>query len=85
MHRNKSRDVRLESVMRTKADIGETDTAATKQAKLNRGRAVLSTCQMIFDVTGDLLADGRQIKQLGFDDGIVGLLGKLPILGRLVP
>ena len=30
------RDVRLESGMRTKADMGETDTAATKQAKLNR-------------------------------------------------
>ncbi len=71
--------------MRFKADVGENDTAATKQAKLNRGRAVLSTCQMIFDVTGDLLADGRQIKQLVFDDGIIGLLGKFPIHGRLAP
>jgi hypothetical protein len=27
---------------------------------------------MVLDIIGDLLADGRQIKQLGFDDGIVG-------------
>jgi hypothetical protein len=71
--------------MRAKADMGETDTAATKQAKLNRGHAILSTCPMIFDVTGDLLADGRQPKQLVFDERIVGLLGKFPILGRFAP
>jgi hypothetical protein len=39
---------------------------------------------MIFDVTGDLLADRRQLKHLVLDDGIVGLLGKLPIHGRLI-
>jgi hypothetical protein len=71
--------------MRTKADMGETDTAATKQAKLNRGRAVLSTRQMIFDVIGDLFTHRCQLKQLVFDNWIVGLLGKLPILGRFVP
>jgi hypothetical protein len=32
-----------------------------------------------------LLADGRQLKHLIFDDRIVGLLGKLPIHHRLVP
>ena len=58
--------------MRTKADIGETDTAATKQTKLNRGRVVLSTGHMIFDVIGDLFTHGRQLKQLGFDNRIVG-------------
>jgi hypothetical protein len=71
--------------MRSKADLGETDTAATKQAKFNRGRAVLPACQMILDVTGDLFTHGRQLKQLVFDNRIVGLLGKLPILGRFVP
>ena len=71
--------------MRIKADIGETDTATTKQTKLNRGRAVLSTCQMIFDVAGDLLTHRCQLKQLVLDDRIVGLLGKSPILGRFVP
>ena len=35
---------------------------------------------MIFDVIGDLLADGREFKQLVLDDRILGLLGKLPIL-----
>ena len=45
----------------------------------------LPTCQMIFDVVGDLITHGRQLKQFGFNDRIVGLLGKLPILSRLVP
>ena len=40
---------------------------------------------MIFDVIGDIFADRRQLKQLVLDDRIVGLLGKLPIHGRLVP
>ena len=40
---------------------------------------------MIFDVVSDLLADGRQFKHLVLDDRIVGLLGKSPIHGRLVP
>jgi len=40
---------------------------------------------MIFDVISDLLADGRQFKHLVLDDRIVGLLGKSPIHGRLVP
>jgi hypothetical protein len=33
---------------------------------------------MVLDIIGDLLADRRQLKQLGLDDRIVGLLGKLP-------
>jgi hypothetical protein len=41
----------------------------------------LPACQMILDVIGDLFTHGRQLKQLGFDNRIVGLLGKLPILG----
>ena len=45
----------------------------------------LPACQMILDVTGDLFTHGRQLKQLVFNDRIIGLLGKLPILGRLVP
>jgi len=40
---------------------------------------------MIFDVIGDILAERRQLKQLVLDDRVVGLLGKLPIHGRLVP
>ena len=53
-----------------------------------RGRglaAILSARQMIVDIIGYLLADGRQLKHLIFDDRIVGLLGKLPIHHRLVP
>ena len=53
-----------------------------------RGRGlagVLPACQMIFDVIGDLIAHGRQFKRLILDDRIVGLPGKLPIRGRLVP
>jgi hypothetical protein len=53
-----------------------------------RGRAlaaVLSARQMVVDVIGYLLADGRQLKHLIIDDRIVGLLGKLPIHHRLVP
>jgi len=42
-------------------------------------------CQMVLDAIGDLLADRRQFKQVFFDDGIVRLLGKLPIRGRLAP
>ena len=45
----------------------------------------LPACQMILNVTGDLFTHGRQLKQLVFNDRIIGLLGKLPILGRLVP
>ena len=41
--------------------------------------------QMVLDIIGDLLADRRQLKHLVLDDRIVGLLGKLPIHGRLVP
>jgi hypothetical protein len=47
--------------------------------------AVLSARQMILDIISYLLADGRQLKHLIFDDWIVGLLGKLPIHHRLVP
>jgi hypothetical protein len=71
--------------MRFKADTGESILAATKRVKLNRGRAVLTTCQMIFDVIGNLLADRHQRKQVFFDDRIVRLPGKFPIRGRLAP
>ena len=40
---------------------------------------------MIFDIVGDLLAYGRQLKQLVLDDRIVGLLGALPVNDRLIP
>jgi hypothetical protein len=39
---------------------------------------------MIFDVIGDPITHGRQLEHLVFNDRIVGLFGKLPILGRLV-
>ena len=42
----------------------------------------LPACQMILDVTGDFFTHGRQLKQLVFNDRIIGLLGKLPILVR---
>jgi hypothetical protein len=46
--------------------------------------AILSARQMILDIIGYLLADGRQLKHLIFDDRIVGLFGKVPIHHRLV-
>jgi hypothetical protein len=49
------------------------------------GSVVLPARQIIFDGIGDILADGRQLKHLVFDNSIVCLLGKLPIHGRLVP
>jgi hypothetical protein len=49
------------------------------------GSVVLPACEMILYVIGDLLADGRQFKHLVLYDRIVGLLGKSPIHGRLVP
>jgi hypothetical protein len=39
---------------------------------------------MIFDVSGDLLAQGRQIKHLIFDESIVGPLGKLTIYDCMI-
>jgi hypothetical protein len=45
----------------------------------------LPACQMILDVIGNFLTDGRQLKQFVFDERIVCLLGLLPIHGRLVP
>ena len=39
---------------------------------------------MILDVIGNFLTDRRQLKQFVFDDGIICLLGLLPIHGRLV-
>jgi hypothetical protein len=50
---------------------------------MNRGRTVLSL-QMILDVIGYLLAGGRQIKQLAFDDGIACPLGNFPIDSRML-
>jgi hypothetical protein len=61
------------------------DTDAGDQGEMICARPVLSSCQMIFDVTGGLLADGRQIKQLVFDDRIVSPLGNLPIYRRMQP
>jgi hypothetical protein len=39
----------------------------------------------ILDVIGDLLADACQVDEFLLDEGIFGLLGKLPIHGRLLP
>jgi hypothetical protein len=59
---------------------GAPDRATGDGAGRGRGLAtVLSARQMILDIIGYLLADGRQVKHLIFDDRIVGLLGKLPI------
>jgi hypothetical protein len=41
--------------------------------------------QTIFYVIGDFFTYGRQLKQFVPDNGIIGLLGKLPIHGCLVP
>jgi hypothetical protein len=41
----------------------------------------LAACETILDIIGGFFAYGRQLKHFVFDDGIVGLLGKLPILG----
>jgi hypothetical protein len=46
-------------------------------------RLVFLAREMIFDVTGNLLAHGRQIKQLVFDERVVGPLGNVPIYGRM--
>jgi hypothetical protein len=40
---------------------------------------------MVLYIIGDLFTHGRQLKHLVFNDGIVSLLGKLTILGCLVP
>ena len=48
-------------------------------------RDQLPACQTVFDVAGDLFTHRCQLKQLVLGDRIVGLLGKLPILGRFVP
>ena len=44
-----------------------------------------AACPPILDVIGDLLADGCQVEEFLLDEGIFGLLGKLPIHGRLLP
>jgi hypothetical protein len=48
-------------------------------------RDQLSACEMVLDIIGDLFTHGRQLKHLVFYDRIVSLLGKLPILGCLIP
>jgi hypothetical protein len=48
-------------------------------------RDPLSACEMVLDIIGDLFTHRRQLKHLVFDDRIVSLLGKLPILGCFVP
>jgi hypothetical protein len=45
----------------------------------------LPACEMVLDVIGDLFTHGCQLKHLVFDDRIVSLLGKLPILDCFVP
>jgi hypothetical protein len=45
----------------------------------------LPACETVLEIIGDLFAHGRQLKHLVFDDRIVSLLGKSPILGRFVP
>ena len=45
----------------------------------------LTACETVLDIVGDLFTHGRQLKHLVFDGRIVGLLGKLPILGGLIP
>jgi hypothetical protein len=45
----------------------------------------LPACKMVLDIIGDLFTHRRQLEHFGFDDRIVSLLGKLPILGCLVP
>jgi hypothetical protein len=40
--------------------------------------------QMIFDIIGNLLADGGQRKQFGFNERILGLLDKFPTRSRLI-
>jgi len=39
----------------------------------------------ILNVIGNLLTDGRQVEEFLLDESIFGLLGKLPIHGRLLP
>jgi len=46
-------------------------------------RMVFLAHQMIFDVTGSLLADGCQIKQFVLDERVIGPLGNFPIFGRM--
>ena len=48
-------------------------------------RDQLPACEMVLDIVCDLFTHRRQLKHLGFDYRIVSLLGKLPILGCLVP
>ena len=45
----------------------------------------LPACEMVLDIISDLFTHGRQLKHLVFDDRIVSLLGKLPILGCFIP
>jgi len=45
----------------------------------------LTACETVLDIVGDLFTHGRQLKHLIFDDRIVGLLSKLPILGCFIP
>ena len=40
----------------------------------------LPACEMVLDIIGNLFTHGRQLNHLVFDDRIVSLLGKLPIL-----
>jgi hypothetical protein len=65
---------------------GAPDRAAGDGAGRGRGlAAVLSARQMILDIIGYLLADGRKLKHLVFDNRIVGLFGIRDIQENNVP
>jgi hypothetical protein len=70
------------SALGCKADIlGKlVDMSALTRLRTPHG-IFLVACLVIFDVTGDLLAGGRQMKQLIFDERIVGPLGNFTIYG----
>jgi hypothetical protein len=57
--------------MRCKADIGESNFAAAIN-RMELWLRPLPVCQMVLDIAGDLLAGRHQLKQVVFDDRIVG-------------
>ena len=42
----------------------------------------LPAWEVVLDIVGDLFTYRRQLKHLDFDEGIVSLLGKLPVMSR---
>src|SRR5271168_2525444 len=65
----------VKRISRLSAPISETDPPQARHF------IFLVECLMIFDISCDRHAHGRQIKQLIFYEGIVGPLGKLTIYG----